>query len=103
MMSVMVRLLQLVTKLKYLPVASRSLCLLLSQTVDVPNSDILQVENKTNPSYNPPSPTGPRSACDTVKICLQLHEKANRLNHKLMCDPFLATLTKMLGCGQPQG
>lgn len=46
MMSVMVELYELVTKIKYLPVASCSLCLPLSQTVNVPNSDILQVENK---------------------------------------------------------
>lgn len=63
MMNVMFKLLQLVTKIKYLPVASCLLCIPLSQTIKCVQFKHPSSREQTNPS----SPTGPRSACVSVE------------------------------------
>lgn len=63
MMNVMVKLLQLVTKIKYLPVASCLLCVPLSQTIKCVQFKHPSSREQTNPS----SPTGPRSARVSVE------------------------------------
>lgn len=97
MVSVIVQLLQLVTKIKYLPVSSRSLCVLLSQTVNVPNSDILQVENKpTCPAPLVPDQLVFQSKPPSVIGKVRLAEpQANQ-------RPY-STFDQMLGYGQLQG
>lgn len=97
MVSVIVQLLQLVTKIKYLPVSSSSLCVLLSQTVNVPNSDILQVENKpTCPAPLVPDQLVFQSKPPSVIGKVRLAEpQANQ-------RPY-STFDQMLGYGQLQG
>lgn len=109
----MVELLQLVTKIKYLPVASCSLCWLLSQMVHVPNSHILQVDNKAScPAPLIPDQHGFQSlSVIGKKIKTKEQGKKNKQPppHQTGWNAggpltfSLATLTAMLWCEEPRG
>lgn len=99
MMNLTVKLLKLVTKIKYLPVASCLFCVRLSQTIKCVQFKHPSSREQTNPS----SPTAPRSACVSVRKPRWHKWCPFGWTTSPSATSFSATETEMLGCGQPQG